>query len=265
MRLRAAECVAALVVALWVLAACLAPLLLGRNGYHLNLHAVLQPPSPAHILGTDDLGRDVFARTLLGARPVLALAAPATGLALLLGGFLGLAAGFFGGLLDAVLGRIFEAMLAVPLILMALLALSALGPSPVTATVVIGVVFTPLIARTVRAAVLRERGLDYVAAARLRGDGALRIMLVEILPNVRGVLAAEGTVRLAYAIFTGASLSFLGFGAAPPSPDWGRTIADTYGLLAGGFWWPAIAAAGAIASLVISVQVLAQAMQREAA
>ena len=126
---------------------------------------------------------------------------------------------------------------------------------------VIGVIFTPLIARTVRSAVLSERSLDYVAAAELRGEGALHIMFVEILPNVLPPILVETTVRLGYAIFTVASLSFLGFGIQPPSADWGLAISENYGMMTGGYWWTVSFAAAATASLVVGVNLAADGIQ----
>jgi peptide/nickel transport system permease protein len=118
---------------------------------------------------------------------------------------------------------------------------------------VIGIVFTPLIARTVRAAVLQERELDYVAAARLRGERAPYLMFVEILPNVVAPILVEFTVRLGYAIFTVAALSFLGFGIALPAPDWGLEISQNYGQVTAGYWWEVLFDALAIASLIVAV------------
>jgi peptide/nickel transport system permease protein len=126
---------------------------------------------------------------------------------------------------------------------------------------VIGVVFAPIIARTVRAAVLSERELDYVAAAQLRGESALHIMFVEILPNVMPPILVESTVRLGYAIFAVATLSFIGFGIQPPSADWGLAIADGYSYIAGGYWWTVLFDALAIASLVVGVNMLADGIQ----
>ena len=137
---------------------------------------------------------------------------------------------------------------------MALLVIAALGPSKLTVIVVIGLIFTPIVARTVRAAVLAERELDYVAAAQLRGESAPHIMFAEILPNVLPPILVEATVRLGYAIFAVATLSFLGFGIQPPSPDWGLAISENYGLIGGGFWWTVLFAALAIASLVVARQ-----------
>jgi peptide/nickel transport system permease protein len=149
----------------------------------------------------------------------------------------------------------------------AVTAIVALGPSNGTLIVVIGLVFTPLVARTVRAAVLAERDLDYVPAARLRGEHAPFIMFVEILPNVMGPIIVEATVRLGYAIFAVAGLTFLGFGIQPPSPDWSLQISQNYALLAGGsYWWTVLFPALAVATLVVSVNLIAdgltQALER---
>jgi peptide/nickel transport system permease protein len=142
-------------------------------------------------------------------------------------------------------------------VIVGLLALVSLGPSKLTVIIVIGVVFAPIIARTVRAAVLSERELEYVAAARLRNEGTPYILFGEILPNVLGPIMVEFTVRLGYAIFTIATLSFLGFGIQPPAPDWGLQVFEHYGLISGGFWWPVLFPAMAIATLVVGVNLIA--------
>ena len=177
----------------------------------------------------------------------------ATILGTVLGTALGLAMGYFGGTFDLISGRIVEAVLALPSFIIAFLFLVAVGPSTGTLIVVIGLVFTPLIARTVRAAVLAERQLDYLSAARLLGENRSRIMFAEILPNVLPAILVEFTVRLGYAVFTVATLSFLGFGVVPPTPDWGADIAANYGNLTAGYWWQTLFPALAIASLVIAV------------
>jgi peptide/nickel transport system permease protein len=130
---------------------------------------------------------------------------------------------------------------------------------------VIGIVFTPLIARTVRAAVLLERELDYVSAARLRGERSSYIMFVEILPNVLAPVMVEFTVRLGYAIFTIVTLSFLGFGIPPPSSNWGLDISSNYQLVSAGYWWEVLFDALAIASLVIGVNMIATSIESELA
>jgi peptide/nickel transport system permease protein len=137
----------------------------------------------------------------------------------------------------------------------------ALGPSSPTLIIVIGLVFGVLISRTVRTAVLQERDLDYIAAAQLRDESDLHIMFVEILPNVTGPILVEFTVRLGYAIFTIATLSFLGFGIQPPTPDWGADIANSYQYLGAGYWWEVLFPALAIASLVVAINLIADSIE----
>jgi peptide/nickel transport system permease protein len=219
---------------------------------------VLVPPSSAHWFGTDSLGRDVLSRVLAGATEVLKIAPLAMLLGIIGGTILGLITGYFRGFVDEAVSRVIDAVLALPLIVIAVTALVALSPSTGAIIVVIGIVFTPLVARTVRAAVLSERSLDYVQAARLRGEKAPYVMFMEILPNVMGPIVVEATVRLGYAIFAVAGLTFLGFGVQPPSPDWSLQIADNYTLLAGGsYWWTVLFPAVAIATLIVGVNLIA--------
>ena len=220
----------------------------------------LTPPSAQHWFGTDELGRDMFARVIAGAQDILVVAPLATLLGIGLGTALGLVMGFFPGPVDDILSRIVEAVLALPLLILALLALTALGPSNATVILAIGLAFMPIVARTVRTAVMTERNLDYVAAARLRGENALYLMGVEILPNILPPIVVELTVRLGYAIFTVATLSFLGVGLQPPSSDWGLAISENYALIGGGYWWTVLFDALAIASLVIAVNLVADAL-----
>ena len=216
----------------------------------------LDSPSAEHWFGTDQLGRDVLSRVIVGARQALTVALAATALGTVCGTFLGLVVGYFGGIVDDIIGRILDAFLSIPLVITAMIALTALGPNTLGVVIVIGLVFTPLIAKTVRAAVLAERQLDYVSAAQLRRERPLHIMLVEILPNVTNVITVEFTVRLGYAIFTVLALSFLGFGIEPSVPDWGLAIAQHYGFLTGDIWWPVLFPALAIASLVVGINLL---------
>jgi peptide/nickel transport system permease protein len=152
-------------------------------------------------------------------------------------------------------------LLALPLVIVALLALAAVGASNATVIVVIGLTFAPITARTVRSAVFAERNLDYVLAAQLRGEHAFYIMFAEILPNVLQPIIVEATVRLGYAIFAVATLSFLGFGIQPPSADWGLALSESYTLMAGGAWWTVVFDAAAIASLVVGVNLVADAVE----
>jgi peptide/nickel transport system permease protein len=221
----------------------------------------LVPPSAEHWFGTDQIGRDVFSRVIVGSRDILTVAPLATLLATVAGTALGLTMGYFRGIVDNVISRILEAFMAVPVVIVALLVVVGLGTSTATVICVIGLSFSPLIARTVRSAVLAERELDYVAAAKLRRENAFHIMFVEILPNITPPILVESTVRLGYAIFAVATLSFMGFGIQPPSPDWGLSISSNYGMIGGGYWWAVLFDALAIATLVVGVNLVADGVQ----
>jgi peptide/nickel transport system permease protein len=253
--------VGAVIVLFWVGCAIFGPALVPHDPFADDLMNSLMPPSSDHWFGTDQLGRDVFSRVIVGARDILTVAPLATVLSTLIGTALGLTMGYFGGLVDEVLSRLVDAVLALPTVIVALLALTALGTSTITVLFVIGFSFAPIIARTVRSAVLTEVGLDYVAAAELRRDNTLYILFVEILPNILPPIMVETTVRLGYAIFTVATLSFIGFGIQPPSPDWGLSISANYGMIGGGFWWTVMFDSLAIASLVVGINLVADGIE----
>jgi len=247
----------AIIVGFFVFCAIFGSLVVLQDPYASTPLNQLQSPSANYWFGTDRLGRDVFSRVIVGARDIMIIAPAATLLGTILGTALGLVTGYFRGTVDDVLSRVLEAVLALPVILVGIMALTALGPSDVTIIIVVGFVFAPVIARTVRAAVLSERELEYVSAARLRNEKTPYILFAEILPNVMGPVVVEFTVRLGYAIFVVATLSFLGLGVQPPSPDWGLQVLEHYGLISGGFWWPVLFPAAAIAILVIGVNLIA--------
>jgi peptide/nickel transport system permease protein len=250
--------VGVVVVGFWVFWAIVGSHLTPQDPLNQGTDILVRPGVAGHLLGTDSLGRDVLSRVLAGATGVLKIAPLATLLGIAGGTVIGLITGYYRGLVDEALGRVIDAVLALPLIVIAVTAIVALGASNGTLIVVIGVVFTPLVARTVRAAVLAERDLDYVPAARLRGEKAPYIMFVEILPNVMGPIIVEATVRLGYAIFAVAGLTFLGFGIQPPSPDWSLQISQNYALLSGGsYWWTVLFPGLAVATLVVGVNLIA--------
>ena len=227
----------------------------------VNAMASLQAPSAAHWFGTDDLGRDVLARTMAGARTVLVIAPLATILALLWGGIIGLVSGFYRGYTDEIIMRLVDVLLALPIIITSILILSLLGKSVAIVIVVIGALFTPVVSRTIRSAVIGERVREYVMAARLRGERSAFVMAREILPNITQPIIVEGTIRLGYAVFTAATLSFLGFGLVPPSPDWGLTIA-TERIFLQIAPWTVLFPAAALASLVVGVNLITDGLSR---
>lgn len=256
-----AAIVGIVILLFWICCAIFGERLVPFNPYSTDAEGHLAPGLDGHWFGTDQLGRDVLSRVIVGARDVLIAAPIAAVIGVAFGTLLGLIMGYYRRYVDDVLSRIVEAFLSLPITLVGLLALVALGPSTRTVVLVVGFLFTPVVARTVRAAVLAERENDYVQAAKLRGENGLYIMTREILPNISGPIVVEFTVRIGYAVFTIATLSFLGVGIQPPSPDWGLMISEEYALIIAGYWWVTVFPALAIASLVIAVNLVADALQ----
>ena len=257
---RPAFIIGMLVMIGWILTAILGDRITPYDPYN-DFGPSHSPPGPEYLFGTDRLGRDVLSRVMVGSRDVLIVAPLAAIVGVVAGALLGLIMGFYRGVVDDVLSRLVEAFLALPVILVALLTLVVLGSSPLVVVAVVGILFTPIVARTVRSAVLSERQLDYVTAARLRGESGLFILSREIFPNVLGPTVVELTVRFGYAIFTVATLSFLGVGIQPPSPDWGLSVSEEYTNMISGVWWPTLFPALAIASTVIAVNLIADSLQ----
>lgn len=247
---------------LWVTFAVFGDFVSGQDPFTTDLFVTNVGPSSDHWLGTDRLGRDVFSRILVGSRQVMLMAPTATLLGTVAGTTIGLMAGFYRGWFDEIISRLFDAVLSIPLIITAILVLAAVGSNRLGIIAVIAFGFTPIISRTVRAATLAESDLDYVVAARLRGESSSYIMFVEILPNIMGPIIVEFTVRVGFAIFAVLTLAFLGFGVDPSIPDWGRAIADHYEFLSGNIWWPTLFPALAVASLVVGVNLLADGVRQ---
>jgi len=247
-----------IVVGFWVICAILGSRITPYDPLAVSVIERLKPPSTAHWFGTDKLGRDVLSRVMVGSRSVVEISLSATAIAITIGTIFGLITGYFRGIVSELIMRFFEALLAVPVVLLAMIAIVAVGASSMTVLLVIGAVFVPVVARTVRAAVLAERNRSYIHAALMRAESMPYILFREILPNITGTIVVEATVRLGYAIFVTATLSFLGLGVQPPTPDWGLSIYESYGMLSAGFWWPVALPALAIASLVISINIIAE-------
>ena len=206
--------------------AVLAPWIAPHPWDTVSIRTRFQPPNTVYWLGTDDYGRDVLSRLLMGARLSLAMGVGATLFAVALGVPLGLAAGYFRGWVDEFLMRAADVLMAIPAILLGLLVLALTPPAPWKTALAVGFVYIPLIARVARSVTLGLAGEDFVQAARARAESASYILFQEILPNAWPPLIVEASLRVTYAILLGSALSFLGLGAKPPSSDWGLMIAE---------------------------------------
>jgi peptide/nickel transport system permease protein len=241
----------------WTICAILAPWLTAYPPNKIDYLLIADPyPSRAHWLGVDNLGRDMWSRIVYGARTVLTVAPIAVLAAAMLGTLLGLLAGYRGGWIDTIIMRLGDTLLAFPKIILYLIIIAKFGASAFNIIAVIGLTSAPIIARIVRAVTLDVKNRDYVAAARMRGESALYIMLVEILPNVRGPLIVDFFLRLGYTTIAIGVLGFLGVGLPPPDPDWGGMVKETYGML---FVYPhmTLIPCFAISTLVIGFNFLA--------
>lgn len=207
-----------------VLVALAAPALAPHDPVYQDYNAVLERPGAGHPLGTDNLGRDILARLIYGARVSLQVGIIAVGLATVVGVAMGLVAGYFGGWADDLIMRLADAIFAFPAILLILAIASALGPSIVNTMIAIGVVFSPSYARLIRGEVLSIRERDYITAARAVGVSNARIMLRHILPNGLAPIIVLASLSVSGAILTEATLSFLGVGVPPPTPSWGSML-----------------------------------------
>jgi len=249
------------ILGFWLILAVFGNLIAPRGASDQDFEFVSVGPSLKFWFGTDANGQDVLSRVIIGTRLIVFMAFSATALGTIVGTAIGLAAGYFKGTFDMITMRLIEAISAIPVLIIALLAIAALeGRSPTLTVIVIGFVFTPNIGRTVRAAVLGEAELEYVAAARLRTERTPHILFREILPNVLPPIIVEFTVRLGYAIFAIATLSFLGAGVEYGSPNWGTQIAENWGNIYSNVWWPTAFPALAIASLAVSVNLISDSL-----
>lgn len=230
--------------------AVLAPVLATHDPIANNLVERLRHPSPAHLFGTDDFGRDVFSRVVWGARVSLLVAGIVILVAALAGAALGLVAGFVGGRLDAIVMRVIDVMLAFPALLLALAVMAALGSNLFNVIVAVAVAFMPRFARLQRSVVLTVRQREFVVAAEALGSRQVRILLRHVVPNCLGPLIVIATVGAADAILVEASLSFLGLGVQPPRPTWGAVISDGRAFLQNAPWISGLAGAAIMATVL---------------
>ena len=232
------------VIAIFVAAAVLAPLISPYNPDLQTWSAVRQAPSLMHWFGTDDVGRDELARVIYGARASLLAGVISVAIALAVGVPIGLIAGYLGGFVDALFGRITDALLACPFLILAIALAAFLGPSLGNAMIAIGITTTPIFIRLTRGQVMAVKVEDYVEAARAVGNPHWRIALVHILPNILPPLLVQATLSIAAAIIAEAALSFLGLGQQPPAPSWGSMLNAAQRFLVNAPWmaiWPGIA------------------------
>jgi len=227
-----------------VMLAALAPWIAPASPVRTDFGAVLQAPSARHLMGTDELGRDVLSRAIFGARASLEAGLISVGLAIAAGVPLGIVAGFYRGRLDDVLMRLTDAMLSFPQLILALAVAAVLGPGLAKAMIAIAVVLAPIFMRVMRAQVLTEREREYVDAARAMGAADRRIIWRHLLPNSLAPIVVQGSLAVASAIITEATLSFLGLGTQPPTPSWGSMLNAAQQYLSQAPWlsfWPGVA------------------------
>ena len=253
------------VVGFWALvlitlAALLAPYLAPYDPLGMNPAKSLTPPGAEHWFGTDQFGRDIFSRVLYGARISLTVGFASVGIAVVVGGLLGLLAGYFEGLFGVAIMRVIDAMLAFPGILLALAIVATLGPGMVNVMIAVGVSWIPSYTRVVRASVLSAKENVYVEAAHAAGASAFRVMLKHLLPNVFAPVIVLASLGLAGAIIAAAALSFLGMGAQPPTPEWGLILSQGRSFLRSA-WWISTFPGLVIMLTVFSINLLGDGLQ----
>ena len=249
------------IVGLHLAVALAAPLIVPQDPAFQDAGAMLQSPSLTHWFGTDRLGRDVFSRTLLGGREAMLIATIATVIAMVWGSTLGILVALIGGRTDAVVMRFVDALMSIPWILLVMLFVAALGSGSAALVPVLGFSYGLSVVYLARAAALDFVARDFVVAAQARGHSRWSIAVTELLPNVRDSLAVQGAMQWSWILLAVSSLSFLGMGVAPPTPDWGQMIADARGIMQRAPWaliWPMLA----LSSLVIGMNLAVDAWAR---
>jgi len=245
----------------WLLVALFAPVVAPFNPIKVNVVDSLQPPSMSHLLGTDDLGRDVLSRVIWGSRISLSVGLISVGIGFFIGVSVGLSAGYLGGKFDLFVMRGIDALLAFPALVLAIAITAALGPQIQNAMIAIGIVAIPAYARLTRGQTLAIRSRDFILAARTIGCTPLRIVTRHVFPNITNPLIVQATLSTAFAILAEAALSFLGLGPQPPDPSWGQDVAYSTRYLSNMKWWMSVGPGLAIFSAVFAFNFLGDALR----
>ncbi len=220
-----------------VLFAILGPAIAPFDPLASDTASALRPPSARHWFGTDQLGRDMLARIVVATRLDMLIAVCAVALVFVVGGLSGIAAGYFGGWIDMTVGRLADTIMAFPLFVLAMGIVAALGNTVTNIVIATAIINFPLYARLARAEAAVRRDAGFVRAARLSGNGELRILLTQILPNVLPIMVVQMSLTMGYAILNAAGLSFIGLGVRPPTPEWGIMVAEGAAFIVSGEWW----------------------------
>lgn len=221
-------------------AALIGPYVVPYDPLATDTSATLQPPSLRHWFGTDQLGRDIFSRVVAATRLDLLIALSSVALVFVMGGFAGLAAGFYGGWVDRVVSRLADTIMAFPLFVLAMGIVAALGNTVTNIVIATAIINFPLYARVARAEANVRRDAGFVLAARLSGNSDIRILLTQILPNIMPIMMVQISLTMGYAILNAAGLSFIGLGVKPPTPEWGIMVAEGATNIISGEWWIAL-------------------------
>lgn len=225
--------------ALILFAAVLGPSVVPFDPLMSDTTASLQAPSAKHWFGTDQLGRDIFSRVIVATRLDFSIAIFSVALVFVLGGLAGVTAGFFGGWVDKLVGRIADTIMAFPLFVLAMGIVAALGNSVTNIIIATAIINFPLYARVARAEANVRREAGFVQAARLSGNSDWRLLLTQIVPNIMPIMAVQMSLTMGYAILNAAGLSFIGLGVRPPTPEWGIMVAEGASFIVSGEWWVA--------------------------
>ncbi len=225
---------------LLVLTAILGPSLVPYDPLATDSSASLRPPSASHWFGTDQLGRDIFSRVVVATRLDMIIAVTSVAVVFAAGGLAGIAAGYFGGWTDRIVGRLADTIMAFPLFVLAMGIVAALGNTVTNIVIATAVVNFPLYARLARAEANIRRDAGFVMAARLSGNTDLRILLFHIMPNILPIMVVQMSLTMGYAILNAAGLSFIGLGVRPPTPEWGIMVAEGAAGIISGEWWVAL-------------------------